>query len=519
MSKDPFLVVVDRFNETRDFSTKGFKSVCYAPFVSMYLDQKGDVRVCCWNTQNIVGNITRQSLDEIWNGAKIQVLRNALQACDMKHGCDFCEWQFLEGNHDGTFIRRFDDYSAPHAAPQYPQLMEFSISNTCNLECVMCNGEWSSSIRTRREKLPPLPKLYGDTFFEQLRPFLPHLKRANFYGGEPFLERETYRIWDMMIEMGLETSCCATTNATQYNAKVERVIEKLPFMFNISMDGVTKETVEKIRKNAKHEVVLENFQRFHAYAKKRDTYIGLTYCMMVLNWNEFGDYLLFGDDWDVDVTVNTVTFPQELSLYHLPIGELRTIVDAMESKNDFYCNRLSRNRQVWINELERLRHAVDHQNDERFFKSIGWGTTLEQTATSDAMTAEQAKAILADWSEGATFATINCDEEMKIRECDVQSLTALKLDDATLVGRPLSDIPKLLSDRLGGNVEHLQSERTSTHIDDVTLFRDGNHQLFVRAISLPTYDDSSKMVGLHLTIACRTSPLADFVELEMSPKA
>jgi hypothetical protein len=34
--------------------------------------------------------------------------------------------------------------------------MEFSIGNTCNLECIMYDGRASSAIRAHREKLPPL---------------------------------------------------------------------------------------------------------------------------------------------------------------------------------------------------------------------------------------------------------------------------------------------------------------------------------------------------------------------------
>ncbi len=54
-------------------------------------------------------------------------------------------------------------------------------------------------------------------------------------------------------------------------------------------------------------MVRENFLRFLAYARSRGTYIGLTYCLMRQNWHEFGDYLLYGDEHDVEVVVNTVS--------------------------------------------------------------------------------------------------------------------------------------------------------------------------------------------------------------------
>ena len=65
--------------------------------------------------------------------------------------------------------------------------MEFSISNVCNLECVMCNGNFSSAIRAHRDQLPPAKSVYSNAFDPVLRSILPHLFRAKFLGGEPFL--------------------------------------------------------------------------------------------------------------------------------------------------------------------------------------------------------------------------------------------------------------------------------------------------------------------------------------------
>jgi MoaA/NifB/PqqE/SkfB family radical SAM enzyme len=68
-----------------------------------------------------------------------------------------------------------------------PKVMEFELSNECNLECVMCNGSFSSSIRKNREKLPPIISPYNDDFVNELDAFIPHLTDAKFLGGEPFM--------------------------------------------------------------------------------------------------------------------------------------------------------------------------------------------------------------------------------------------------------------------------------------------------------------------------------------------
>jgi MoaA/NifB/PqqE/SkfB family radical SAM enzyme len=178
--------VIFEHDRRRDFSTKAFRSICYAPHTSLYFDTAGNVRVCCHNWSHIVGNVASQRIKEIWTGARIAQLRAALQNNDLGHGCSYCDWQLSSGAFACLPITKWDEFSVPAPDPEWPKQMEFSISNTCNLQCVMCNGMASSSIRAHREKLPPFADPYSDAFFEELRTYLPYLDRARFLGGEPF---------------------------------------------------------------------------------------------------------------------------------------------------------------------------------------------------------------------------------------------------------------------------------------------------------------------------------------------
>src|SRR6202030_4275717 len=140
------------------------------------------------------------TIDEMWAGAKARMLRRSLEHDDLRLGCDFCHQQTQDGWTARAAMRNFDRFSVPAPDPEWPQRMEFSISNSCNLECVMCNGMFSSSIRANREKLPPTRTVYSRAFIESLRKYLPHLSVAKFLGGEPFLITEYYRIWEMLVE-------------------------------------------------------------------------------------------------------------------------------------------------------------------------------------------------------------------------------------------------------------------------------------------------------------------------------
>ena len=278
---------------------------------------------------------------------------------DLGHGCAYCEWQLAAGAFACLPIYQWDRHPVPSPDPRWPKQMEFAISNTCNLQCVMCNGRLSSAIRARREKLPPLPDPYSPAFFEELRAYLPHLVGARFLGGEPFLQAHCYRIWNMLIEDHIDLPCHITTNGTVYNARVERVLDNLPMAIAVSVDGFSKgATVERIRVNACYEEIQENLRRFRAYTVGRGTSFGLTFCLMRQNWHELGDFCLFADSLSCRVFVNQVRDPAEYSLYTLPTTALMRVVSAMEAQAVSLLPNLKKNRGVWTDQLEGLARCV-----------------------------------------------------------------------------------------------------------------------------------------------------------------
>ncbi len=329
--------------------------MCYAPHTNLFFEMQGRVLACCWNWRHPLGNVQNQTLDEIWASVQAARLRRAMENYDFRLGCVFCDNQTRDGWTAGSVMRTFDQFAVQGADPQWPQRMEFSISNSCNLECVMCSGTFSSSIRANREKLPPQRSVYSSEFIESLRKYLPHLSVAKFLGGEPFLITEYYRIWEMMVEEAPQVRCHVTTNGTIFNPRVAKFMERLSFSFAVSLDGATKETVESIRVNADFDTQLRNLRLLREYTNERGTDLSLTFCFMRQNWHEFGDFCLFADDWGCQVGVNTVNNPPQFSVNSLPAGELRKIVTAMESQAPHLESRLNRNHKVWFGELERLR--------------------------------------------------------------------------------------------------------------------------------------------------------------------
>ena len=116
--------------------------LCHAPFAAMNFEQKGRVKVCCYNWESPLGTYPEQTLREIWDGRPAQQLREAFARQQPAKGCEVCFHQLRSGNHSGVLMRIYDRWGigtrhASELSPPWPQEMTFEISNTCNLECVM----------------------------------------------------------------------------------------------------------------------------------------------------------------------------------------------------------------------------------------------------------------------------------------------------------------------------------------------------------------------------------------------
>lgn len=359
------LPIIDEYNATRDLAKKPFHAVCYAPWTSMVFDPIGRVRACCVNFDYPLGDISKERLDDIWNGERLDRLRNAMLNYDLQFGCQYCERKLTSGAFQKEYVdtatlmtSKFERFDVEFQAPYWPKHLEFHLSNRCNLECVMCTGEFSSTIRRKREQLPPIPAVYTDQFFEDLQKYLPHVQMTQYLGGEPFLIPEMYRIWDMLIDQKLRPHCHITTNGTVWGPKVERIVETLPVAVAVSMDGATKETFEKIRINAKFERVCENLRRFRDCRAKYTYETVINFTMSRMNWHELPDMLLFAEDEGVKLHVLDLLFPERLSLYTLSHDLLSGVIGQFEAAAKTLSGRLKINASILETKVFELRHRL-----------------------------------------------------------------------------------------------------------------------------------------------------------------
>ena len=326
------------YNQNR--SKEDRKYFCQAPFKSLYFGHGGMVSPCCFNRRYLLGDITKQNIDSIWQGPPLKIFRNALIKNDLSLGCYICEQQLRNKNYNAISALMYDGLPSGN---KWPQMLEFETDNTCNLECVMCSGEYSSAIRKNRENKSVADNVYDDSFLLHLQPYLKTLKDAKFNGGEPFLSPLYQKIWAEIIRVNPSCRISVQTNATILNDTVKDFLNKGNFHISVSLDALDKDLYEKIRVNASYEKVLNNISYFRDYCLEKSHYFGIAVCPMRLNWKEIPVLMNFAIKNKAHIYFHTVWFPPSLALWNLSFAELKNIYQYLDRFNWAPINEIEKN--------------------------------------------------------------------------------------------------------------------------------------------------------------------------------
>lgn len=314
--------LLKNYNKIR--SREKRKYLCLAPFSTIFFTEFGEILPCYYNKNIVFGKYPQDNPLDAWFGDKMENLREHIRNNDLWYGCQDCHQYIARNNFYSTGAWKYD--YLPINTGKYPLSLDFQISNICNLSCIMCNGEYSKTVRQLREKKDGYVNPYDDKFIEKIKPFIPHLKEAAFTGGEVFLIKMYYDIWDAIIELNPKVRISITTNGTILNSRVKEYLEKLDFNITISLDSVRKENFEQIRRFSDFGKFMENLDYFIDYTRRKNTFFTVKICPMRQNRHELPDIIRFLNEKDVYLQFNNVVFPPYCSLWNLPSRELDVLI-------------------------------------------------------------------------------------------------------------------------------------------------------------------------------------------------
>lgn len=316
-----------RYNFSRLFGP--LKYICYAPFNSLFFDIRGKVVVCNQNREYVIGDINKQSIHEIWFSDERKEIQDFISNYDFSKGCQKCADAILSNNLNGLPAISYD--STPEIN-KYPIRMEFEISNTCNLACLMCNSYISSTYRKHFENKEPYKSVYTSVFVNQLIEFIPHLQYTKFSGGEPFLVDLYYDIWNKLIELNPTCGIHIQTNGLVLNNKVKSILEKGNFYIGISLDGASKKTFEDIRLYGNFDKLTTNILYFKEYCNRKKTLLNFPFTPNTLNMYEVPQFPEFANKYEATCFFNILWEPHAIAIWTLDSTKLIELYEYYEKQ-------------------------------------------------------------------------------------------------------------------------------------------------------------------------------------------
>lgn len=320
-------VIISSFKNHRTSS----KFLCNAPFASIKISIDGRVSPCCYN-RDMIDCYPDNSLSQIWNGEIFSSYRNHIRKNELPIACATCEKAILNGEYDSVKINQYDYLKVSRLWKNKPRLIEMALSNQCNLECIMCTGMHSSSIRTNREKRSARKSIFGQEFRKELSKFIPDLQEMVFAGGEPFLNTLYYDIWEDAIRLNPQCYLSIVTNGTILNDRIKSLMERGNFKINLSFDAMTKETYESIRVNANFEETMSNMKYFGDTLARQGKKLHIPICPLRANRFELPELVRFCNDNKYSLNFVNVNGAVDVAMYSMTSSELKEL-------KDFYSNQ------------------------------------------------------------------------------------------------------------------------------------------------------------------------------------
>jgi molybdenum cofactor biosynthesis enzyme MoaA len=325
---------------------KDLKNICYIPFNELYIESMTNkVASCCLQKEQYKLDSDISDFNFLDNSF-LEKTRNQFLSEEFPESCIRCKKLEDDG---------FESYRIWWNKIRHPdknlntklQSIDVRLSNKCNLQCKMCNENFSDQIAKNMLEVSENSIInYSAKSLEKIKHALSptdnlngvinlilknsSIKSLRLAGGEPFIMPEVEKLLDALILYDrTDINLHILTNCTSVKP---RFLEKLE-LFNrcdisLSIDGVGK-WIEYQRFPSNWISVEKNF---HALGKFKNFRITINPCFSQLNLLGLADFL----DWcnNVDYTYlrfNEVTFPTCLNWKVVPLKYRQELIDRLSN--------------------------------------------------------------------------------------------------------------------------------------------------------------------------------------------
>jgi len=267
---------------------------CKKCFYYAYVFVGGDVRICPWNGI-VIGNLLENTLEEIWNGEKIDEIRKAfcrgeLLGCNERY-CPDCINDMDTLKIDVEEMR--ESYENPLEIPEYVSL---AYDERCNHKCPSCRSCYFVADADYREKL--------DRITSNIEPYLMKVKHIATNGiGDLFVSTEIVDMLSRLQPVREDFSIFIETNGVLFKDNWDKIkhLANYPITVSVTPNSFDRETYRYLagRDDLKK---FEESLRFISDMKHEGKIAHIRLIMVIQdsNFRQIPDFIQKGIDYDVD---------------------------------------------------------------------------------------------------------------------------------------------------------------------------------------------------------------------------
>lgn len=316
--------------------------LCLQPFTTMTFQAGGVVSCCClgW-TKFGIGNIKDKNIDEMWNSNALQFIRKNIYNFEWQNICNeacphvsyftsnnkYVKFSELEKNESLSPEIINDIKKRETVVSSTPAIYNFSNSNVCNLNCLMCTKDSIADDQT--------------VIFKTIEDVTNHIQSAKRIilsgNGDPFARPDTMKLLTDPSWQNVILKFDLITNALLLPRYWDKVKHNNFGSLLISMDGATKETYERIRIGGKWEKILESLNLVKENIRRFES-VTINMTVMKSNYKEIPKFIELAKYFGFYVSFQRVrgSFGNE-NIFELKdekcIGELTDIVESYKNQN------------------------------------------------------------------------------------------------------------------------------------------------------------------------------------------
>ena len=349
-------------------------NICLAPFAYLTFDPNKNVSPCP-ALGGSVWKFPEQTMKQIWENENVVEFRNKMLNNERHDVCARC-WEEEEigftsqrtrlwdmcADPDGTATnilesgRTPQDVLEPATYLKGPMQLAIKISNVCNLRCRSCNSRDSITLAVEGEYyaetygltgeenmyiMEKESKTFADDQIDDIVSICSNVRRIEFYGGEPLLDKQLPRLLQKLIDVGYskEITINISTNCThELSPALVKILNEFKAVnFNLSIDGWA-EQFTYIRHPGDWDVVYKNILKFIRVAITSKVQIKLLPVITVTSMNVY--YLPelvknLKEKFRLTPFMIIARLPDHFSIRHVPEPIAQEVVTKLQAYTDY----------------------------------------------------------------------------------------------------------------------------------------------------------------------------------------